>query len=397
MYSGPHNKQADLSFGMDLGTPGSLAGFNTKSRFFKGRPTTNLGPASFGDWGTESSAQRIATGNYFRGQPTYNCRTVVGESWRGIEKTVSGLRTAAGSSGTVTMSCFVRNNHGTQYYMYAYIGHDFSSTRNIAANSDWQLVQWTVNQSSMNNDYVEFRPYTNDADRYLEMTMPMVEVNVFGASQFLSGSRGNTDSILPLVGNATIAANNFSYAVVSGGTSLAFPEFDGTDDQVIVNNVGIDNYSEAFSYECVFKAEGTWANSYISNIVGINGSYAGHYGLGKSGTNTVQFVIRDANYSAITGEVSDVSTYHHLVGVWDQSNSQMRLYIDGELASSASSITKTGSPDSNDLRIGGRAAFGGNNGTYYDGVIPVVKYYKTALTAGEVKTNFLSYSRRFNI
>ena len=397
MYSGPHNKQANLSFGMDLGTPGSLAGFNTKSRFFKGRPTTNYGHSTFGDWNTEGSAQRIATGNYFRGQPTYNCRSQVGESWRGIDSTFNGLRTAAGSSGTVTMSCFVRNNHSTSYPMYAYIGHDFSSTRTIAANSDWQLVQWTVNQSSMNNDYVEFRPYTNDADRYLEMTMPMVEVNVFGASQFLSGSRGNTDSILPLVGNATIAANNFSYAVVSGGTSLAFPEFDGTDDQVIVNNVGIDNYSEAFSYECVFKAEGTWANSYISNIVGINGSYSGHYGLGKSGTSTVQFVIRDANYHAISGTVSDVSTYHHLVGVWDQSNSEMRLYIDGELANNATSITKTGSPDSNDIRIGGRAAFGGDNGSYYDGIIPVVKYYKTALTSEEVKTNFLSYSRRFNI
>ena len=75
----------------------------------------------------------------------------------------------------------------------------------------------------------------------------------------------------------------------------------------------------------------------------------------------------------------------------------MRLYIDGVLATSANSVTKTGSPDSNDLRIGGRAAFGGDNGTYYDGIIPVVKYYKTALTTAEVKTNFLSYSRRFSI
>ena len=391
MYAGPHNKQANLSFGIDLGTPDSNSGFRNKSRFFKGRPTANLGPISFGDWGTEASAQRIATGNYFRGQPTYNCRTVVGESWRGIDKTISGLRSTAGSSGTVTMSCFVRNNHGTAYNMYAYIGHDFSSTRTIAANSNWQRVQWTVNQSSMNSDYVEFRPYTNDADRFLEMTMPQVEVNVGNATQWTSTQRSNTGTMLPLKGSASIDASLFSY------NAQAYPEFDGTDDQVIVNNVGIDNYSEAFSYECVFKAEGTWANSYISNIVGINGAYAGHYGLGKSGTNTIQFVIRDANYHAISATVSDVSTYHHLVGVWDQSNSQMRLYIDGELASSASSITKTGAPDSNDLRIGGRAAFGGDNGTYYDGVIPVVKYYRTALTTAEVKTNFLSYSRRFNI
>ena len=36
MYAGPHNKQADLSFGIDLGTPDSNSGFRNKSRFFKG-------------------------------------------------------------------------------------------------------------------------------------------------------------------------------------------------------------------------------------------------------------------------------------------------------------------------------------------------------------------------
>ena len=380
-----------MSFGIDLGTPDSNSGFRNKSRFFKGRPTTNYAPIDLGDWSVESGASRLTTTEKFRGQPVYRVRSKVGQVWVALNTSPSGLRTAAGSSGTVTMSIFVKNPNNANYTVSAYMGHDFGSNRTVLANSGWQRIQWTVNQSSMNNDYCEFRPYTNNANIYLDFTMPQIEVNVGNATQWTATQRSNTGTILPLVGSASIDASLFSY------NSQAYPEFDGTDDQVIVNNVGIDNYSEAFSYECVFKAEGTWANSYISNIVGINGSYSGHYGLGKSGTNTIQFVIRDANYSAITGTVSDVSTYHHLVGVWDQSNSQMRLYIDGELASSASSITKTGSPDSNDLRIGGRAAFGGDNGTYYDGVIPVVKYYKTALTAAEVKTNFLSYSRRFNI
>ena len=150
---------------------------------------------------------------------------------------------------------------------------------------------------------------------------------------FSGTERTATQGLLDRTGTSTIDISNASF------DSNAQMTFDGTDDQLIVNNIGIDNYSEAFSYECVFKAEGTWANDRISNIVGILGSYGGHYGLGKSGTNTISFVVRDDNYNAVSSTVSDTSTYHHLVGVWDQSNSQIRLYIDGELKSSAT-VTK---------------------------------------------------------
>jgi hypothetical protein len=335
----------------------------------------------------------LATPEKFRRQPVYKVRSKVGQSWVALNTSPSGLRTAAGSSGTVTMSIFVKNPNNVSYNVSAFMGHDFSSARTIAANSNWQRIQWTVNQSSMNNDYCEFRPNTNDANIYLYFTMPQIEVNVGNATQWTATQRSNTGTILPLKGSASIDASSFSY------NAQAYPEFDGTDDQVIVNNVGIDNYSEAFSYECVFKAEGTWANSYISNIVGINGSYSGHYGLGKSGTNTIQFVIRDSDtYRALSYNVSSTTKFIHVVGVWNPSIGIQYLYIDGELVSYSGIISDiTGSPDSNDLRIGGRAAFGGDNGTYYDGIIPVVKYYKTALTSAEVKTNFLSYSRRFDL
>ena len=75
----------------------------------------------------------------------------------------------------------------------------------------------------------------------------------------------------------------------------------------------------------------------------------------------------------------------------------MRFYIDGSLASSASSVTKTGASDTTNLYIGGRRAFGGNVGSYYQGEIPVVKYYTRALSTKEVKQNFKAYKRRFNL
>jgi len=148
----------------------ALDAANTKS--FRGEPTTNYATVDLGNWSVEGSASRIATNSTFRGQPVYKARSQVGSVWIAINETISGLRTAAGASGTVTFSIFVKNPNNTAYTVSAYIGHDFSSGRSIPANSDWQRIQWTVNQSSMNNDYVEFRPYTNNADIYLEFTMP---------------------------------------------------------------------------------------------------------------------------------------------------------------------------------------------------------------------------------
>jgi len=261
----------------------------------------------------------------------------------------------------------------------------------IDTNGEWKRYSLTAQTSTANPDlwwYIADYRSNNEFGR-VEIRNWQVEVKSH-ATQFVNGTRSATQGLIDRTGNETITLSNVSF------DSNAQMTFDGTDDQLIVYNVGIDNYSEAFSYECVFKAEGTWANDRISNIVGILGSYAGHYGLGKSGTNTINFVVRDANYNSISSTVSDTSTYHHLVGVWDQSNSQIRLYIDGELKSSAT-VTKTGTPDSNDLRIGGRAAFGGSNGSYYHGDIPIVKYYKTALTTAEVLQNYNATKSRFNL
>lgn len=398
MYAGPHNKQSDLVFGYDLGTPDSNSGFRNKSRFFKGRPTANLGPISFGDWGTEGTAQRIATGNYFRGQPTYNCRSVVGESWRGIDKTISGLRTSAGSSGTVTMSCFVKNNHGTSYPMYAYIGHDFSSTRTIAANSNWQRVQWTVNQSSMNNDYVEFRPYTNDADRFLEMTMPQVEVNVGSATQWTATQRSNTGAILPLKGFTSINASTVSY------DGQGYPEFDGTDDVINVDpGTFPSSFAQAFSIEVIYYVPSSADWSAVSGRLGCivaRGGYAGVWGLCRYTTNNrLGFYMRTGSGSTTYDISTDIERdkYYHILATWNGSN-RADLYLNGVLMHyEVNSYTGTTCDNTGNIKIGGGISFSGSAGGFPEARIPVVKIYSSMLTLQQVKTNYLSYSRRFNL
>ncbi len=352
---------------------------NKKS--YVGEPTTNYGPASFGDWGTESTAERIATGNTYLGQPTYNCRTVVGQSYRGIEKTVTGLRTAAGSSGTVTMSCMVKNNNPTSYNMSAFIGHDFSSNRTIAANSDWQKVQWTVNQSSMGSDYVEFRPYTNNASIYLEMTMPMVEVNKGHATQFVNGTRSTAQGLLDRAGNETITLSNMSY------DSNAQMSFDGTDDQFHMSDPGVGT---SFSIEVVIKVD-NYSNGPIfvsPNSVGIDHFFR----VLNNGKFHAQFVeIPDSSADGYTSTtVLDTSKYYHVV--ISKSPTNGTIYVNG-VAEDSHTPTLPAAAWSGAWRIGARW----NNTFNFNGELPIFKIYNKALTSTEVLKNFNATKSRFGL
>src|SRR6056300_976693 len=372
LYS-PKIKTDGLVFMYDTG--------NRKS--YPGEPTTNYGPASFGDWGTESTAERIATGYIYNGQPTYNCRTVVGQSYRGIEKTISGLRTAAGSSGTVTVSCMVRNNNSTSYNMFAYIGHDFTSTRNIAANSDWQKVQWTVNQSSMNNDYVEFRPYTNNASIYLEMTMPMVEVNVTYASQFVDGTRSATQGLIDRTGNTTIDLSNVSF------DSNAQMTFDGTDDYIpltgnilnvdaftveaVVNITSTGNYNKPIFVAGNLSNSGIW---FFKHRSGLGNRLVMH---GYDGVNPRIDVVS-------VNQVPDVQNTYVAV-TFD--GSAYQLYMNGELEGSPVVDNKVGATTTNYI--------GKQSSIYLDGDIPTMKIYNKALTPDEILQNFNATKSRFGL
>jgi hypothetical protein len=375
---------------------------------YKGEPTTNLFPSPQLDNNTNTTVGEASITLKNFDSDLVGLEMIQAATSNIVSFSMGSLSSAV-SGGTYTWSSYVNSTSighkvkaqvtvrvdGVRYWLTNSNTWTTSTTecRHLFAPTianEWHRVdtQFTMPTGTL-TDFQLGGWYRSTSNFTLRVANAQLELKSH-ATPFVDGTRSSTQGLLDRTGNSTIDISNASF------DSNAQMTFDGTDDQLTVNNVGIDNYSEAFSYECVFKAEGTWANDRISNIVGIIGSYAGHYGLGKSGTNTISFVVRDANYNVVSGTVSDTSAYHHLVGVWDQSNSQIRLYIDGELKSSAT-VTKTGTPDSSHLRIGGRAAFGGSNGSYYHGDIPIVKYYKTALTTAEVLQNFNATKSRFGL
>ena len=341
---------------------------------YKGEPTTNYGPASFGDWVTEGTSERIATGNTYKEQTTYNCRTQVGSVWVAINKSISGLRTAAGSSGTVTMSCMIRNNNPTAYNISAYIGHDFSGNISIAANSDWQKAQWTVNQSSMDNDYVEFRPYTNNASIWFEMTMPMVEVNKGHATQFIDGTRSATQGLIDRTGTTTITLSDVSF------DSNAQITFDGTDDTI---NTGLFSgrspFTDPFTIEAVVKSDTTSGNRMWIDATS-NGSNQRLYCAHAATGTTTPLGIQSSGWGSSVPHDTD---YHHYVIVMD--GAVARLYNNGEAHS-----TKNYTPyQIQALNIGGRNTY------RWLGDIPIFKLYGRSLSDAEVLQNYNATKGRF--
>ena len=220
---------------------------------------------------------------------------------------------------------------------------------------------------------------------------PQVELKSH-ATQFVNGTRSDTQALLDLTGNSEITLNSVSF------DSNAQMYFDGTDDSIGYAYVGISDYSQPFTMECVFIVDpaATWDNGYRSNIFGIAGSYAGMYGLNKHGGDSVGLYVRDASGGA-AADVGGLSkgVYYHLVGTWDGTD-DIRIYLNGSLRNTTTSA-KSGAPDTTSIWLGGTRAYSGAGGQAYHGEIPVAKYYNRVLTAIEVRNNFNLYKGRFNM
>lgn len=402
MYSGPRIVKTGLTFGYDTGENPS-SDFDHKisrRRFFRGKSTTNVVTNTNLDTGWSKGYQTAIVFDEIRPP-------------RGINSPVVGFNKNSSSSYWYSYGDYAPQTPGVTYTVSMYVktrdsnfrirfytannsetGRVWGSYITVPNDRKWHRIVWPsfVNPSNSQSDSLSFNfdmADTGDSSRTW-FCAPQMEANSY-STPFAEGSRPSTNVLLDL--NKSISIDTSTVTFNADG----LPTFDGTGDYISATGGGIADYSSAFTYECVFKASGTWANERVSNIVANGGSYAGIYGIGKAGTDTLTFVMRDASYHAINTTIADTSAYHHAVGVWDQPNSQMRFYVDGELVGTVSSVTKTGATDTANLYIGGRRAYGGSVGSYYQGEIPVVKFYNEPLSTQQILRNFKAYKNRFNL
>ena len=390
---GGHLHKDNLKFGFDTGYPAYSIGHKTLSN--QGEPTQNYATTDLGSWTVETGASRLSTSEIYKKQPVYKVRSKVGQVWVALNEVISGLRTAAGSSGKITFSINVRNPNASAYNLSTYLGHDWgsnsygSNTRSIAAYSDWQRLQWTVDQSSMNNDYIEFRPYTNNADIYLDFTMPQVEINKGHATPFVSGTRNNTTSIVDLTNTVDIDVTDASF------DSNSHIDLDGTGDHFHTStSCGITG---DITLEAVFNEDGATAPH--TTVICTDTDY--QYGAKlMSYKNSNRYALwlgfGSSNYLAAVDTTLNNNTMYHLVSSWDQSTGVVKFYLNGVLTSTQStSQTSALSLNTGKITIG--ADYHGLSNSYaLNGKVYVGRIYDSVLTDDQVKANFNILKKRFS-
>ena len=168
-------------------------------------------------------------------------------------------------------------------------------------------------------------------------------------------------------------------AGVTGGSDTAV-SFDGSSGYVDVPGVADSSFSSSFTLEAWVKSAsaqtdrgivGKWTYPFGGILLWIDG--AGNYSLAVTANM--------ANYLT-TSVAPTVGTWEHIVGTWD--GATLRLYVDGTEIGSKPFVGVPGLP-TNDLQIGNYPG----PGKYLNGALDEVALYDHALTATEIRAQYL--------
>jgi hypothetical protein len=175
--------------------------------------------------------------------------------------------------------------------------------------------------------------------------------------------------------------------------------FDGTDDYIDLGSITeIGSSSIEFSVEVWFKPDALETASLLQNGRDYNSNT---YYLWQQSSTELVFEVYGSTSSSLDAITFDevnnyvVGNWYHLVGVW-KSGEKLKLYKNGSASlnktwasGSIQSTLKSG--DTNTL-IGQR-----NSSFYFDGNMPIVRLYTTALTEAQVLQNFNAQKSRFGL
>jgi hypothetical protein len=132
-------------------------------------------------------------------------------------------------------------------------------------------------------------------------------------------------------------------------------------------------------------------------VLGANGANEAFLlGLDTNSPANYQFYVRTTGgtvYKADSLVPAVDFTWHHLVGVCDEANSNVSLYIDGGLVASTNIPAKSGLYEAAvPMSIGGEAKTGTGNNLQFFGFIDDVAAYRYPLSATQVAAHYISVS-----
>jgi len=198
-----------------------------------------------------------------------------------------------------------------------------------------------------------------------------------------------------LTGNAT--ATTGSTLIYNSDNSFSFAGDTGVGSQSYIN-LGDYDIPTQRTVEVWFKSStSNQTGQYVGLVSKDASGNIGQLYLGSNQTNTNirwgAVGIGEISYSA-TADLEDPSQYFHYVGTYDASGTDaLKLYRNSVLVKTGSS-TGTPTTNNNNLYIGTRVT---NLQHAFEGDIPIVRIYSRALTAAEVRQNFIATRSKFGL
>jgi hypothetical protein len=188
-----------------------------------------------------------------------------------------------------------------------------------------------------------------------------------------------------LTGAHNGTANNVSWDGGAGIFSGSSDSFVGTSGPVLDTGSGKSFTVSASVFLVRFPTAPHYADTAVSQDAGTDSGFYLQYVLNDNRWAFSRVATDTTNpatgYRAESSGAPQLNTWTHLVGVYNGSNGQLSLYVNGTLEGTATDPTPFASNGS--LAIG-RARFNGGATDGFDGLITQVQVYDVALSASQV-------------
>ena len=216
--------------------------------------------------------------------------------------------------------------------------------------------------------------------------------NGYVAIDYASGNDG-------LYTNAYLGQTGYSPTTDPSDTSVEFDEFPGGNNfagQIEGIDFATTNGANA-EFTVQAWARGSVVNQVTGGAVIAQGKYgvsdAFNLGMDSAAAHNYRFYVRNAAGTVFTADSTFApdGNWHNLLGVCDEANEVVSLYIDGNLVATnpiaaASGLYEASAP----ISIGAGTADGVNYANQFNGNLNDVALYRSALTASNVAAQYVS-------
>ena len=332
---------------------------------------------------------------------SFDCNTAAWSTYgmtTGSKYVISWLQWTSNTNKYLSAGIYSKNTSGTRNFYDGRSGNE-ASVKNTKPFT-WQRVYKVYTVASTHDvtqDYQRIYMYgqygTNGVGVTVKIADVQLELNTDHPTAFLNSissdsktSRSSTESILDLAKTTNIDVSNVSF------DSNGLPTFDGTDDYIQVNNLGLSSHTMEGIIKSNNVSQGGGSGSTIVNAIGnYDGGSSKYTYIGFIPNLTFRIDNGASSHIDIATTSYSANTWYHVALTYNASDGVTVAYLNGV---QIGSITSTANIifDSIPFSIGKTVP-----NTYFNGEVPVVKVYNRAITPQEVKQNFRAYKNRFDI